>query len=125
MPRCKNQIIEQYEKKDEEIRLEQMDSPNKFHIPKDKLANFCRKNYIKKLSLFGSALRGELGPDSDVDLLVVFEEEHIPGLIHLAGLEIELTKMLGRKVDLRTPEDLSRYFREEVIRTAEVQYAEP
>ncbi len=96
---------------------------NHFQIPKDKLTDFCRKNHIKKLSLFGSALRGELKPDSDLDLLVEFEENHIPGLITFAGMEIELTEMTGRKVDLRTPEDLSRYFRDEVVKKAEVQYA--
>ncbi len=95
---------------------------NHYHIPKDKLAEFCRKNHIIKLSLFGSALRGELGPDSDLDLLVEFEEDHTPGLITFAGMEIELTEMIGRKVDLRTPHELSRYFRGEVVRTAEVQY---
>jgi len=74
------------------------------------------------MALFGSALKGELRPGSDIDLLVEFEEDHIPGLITLAGMEIELTDKLGRKVDLRTPGDLSRYFREEVLRLAEVKY---
>jgi len=83
---------------------------------------FCRKNHIKKLSLFGSALRNELNPESDIDLLIEFDEGHIPGLITLAGMEIELTKAIGRKVDLRTALDLSRFFRNEVIRQAEVQY---
>ena len=94
------------------------------NIPKEKIAEFCKKNYIRKLSLFGSVLRGDLGPDSDIDLLVEFHSDHIPGLIRLAGMEIELTQLLGRKVDLRTPQDLSRYFREEVLNSAEVQYAE-
>jgi hypothetical protein len=61
-------------------------------------------------------------PDSDVDILVEFEAAHIPGFIRLAEMELELSEILGRKADLRTPEDLSRYFREEVVRTAEVQY---
>jgi len=92
------------------------------HILKSELAAFCRKCHIKKLSLFGSAQRGELRPESDIDLLVEFEPGHVPGLITLAGMEIELTEMFGRKVDLRTPQDLSRYFREQVVNAAEVQY---
>jgi predicted nucleotidyltransferase len=91
-------------------------------IPKNSLSRFCRKNHIRKISLFGSALRGEMGPDSDVDLLVEFVPGHIPGLIKLAGMEIELTEMVGRKVDLRTAQELSRYFREEVVNMAEVIY---
>jgi len=67
-------------------------------------------------------LRNELNPESDIDLLIEFDEGHIPGLITLAGMEIELTKAIGRKVDLRTALDLSRFFRNEVIRQAEVQY---
>jgi hypothetical protein len=91
-------------------------------VPKDKLAGFCRKNHIRKLSVFGSAIRGELQPDSDIDLLVEFEEGHTPGLFSIIEMELELTEMLGRKVDLRTPEDLSQYFRDEVIRNAKIQY---
>ena len=92
------------------------------YIPSEKLQGFCRKNHIKKLSLFGSALRDELTPESDIDLLVEFEEDHIPGLITLAGMEIELTEIIGRKVDMRTPLDLSRFFRDEVVSQAKVQY---
>lgn len=92
------------------------------HISKREIAAFCRRNHIKRLSLFGSALKGKLSPNSDIDLLVEFEEDHVPGLITLAGMEIELSDKLGRKVDLRTPGDLSRYFREEVLRQAEVKY---
>jgi hypothetical protein len=92
------------------------------HIPEDLVAEFCRKHHIKKLALFGSILRDDFQPDSDVDVLVQYEPEHIPGLLRMAGQEIELSELLGRKVDLRTPEDLSRYFREEVVRTSEVQY---
>jgi len=76
------------------------------------------------LSLFGSALRGDAGPESDIDFLIEFHPDHIPGLIKLAGMEIELSEILGRKVDLRTPQDLSRYFRQEVLNSAELQYAE-
>lgn len=89
---------------------------------KSVLAAFCRRHHIKKLSLFGSAQRGELRPESDIDLLVAFEPGYVPGLITLAGMEIELTEKLGRKVDLRTSQDLSRYFREQVVNAAEVQY---
>lgn len=92
-------------------------------IPKDKLAAFCAKNHIKKLSLFGSALKDELREDSDIDLLVEFETEHTPGLLRLAGIEIELTEMIGRKVDLRTPAELSRFFRDEVLSQARIEYA--
>ena len=92
-------------------------------VKKDELFKFCRENHIKKLSLFGSALRDELKPDSDIDLLVEFEDEHLPGLLKLAGLEIELTEMIGRKVDLRTPAELSRYFKDDVLTKAKVEYA--
>ncbi|MEI6610831.1 MAG: nucleotidyltransferase domain-containing protein [Deltaproteobacteria bacterium] len=92
------------------------------YIAKADIESFCRQNNIRKIALFGSALRDELNPDSDIDLLVEFEEDHIPGLITLAGMEIELSDKIGRKVDLRTPRDLSRYFRAEVVRQAEVQY---
>ncbi len=85
---------------------------------------FYRRNYITRLSLFGSTLHGDFKEDSDIDLLVEFNPNHIPGLIRLAGMEIELTERLGRKVDLRTPQDMSRYFRQKVINEAQVQYAE-
>jgi hypothetical protein len=93
-------------------------------IPKSKIAAFCKQHHIRRLALFGSALREDFRPDSDVDILVEFEPGHIPGLFGMARLEQELSNVLGRKVDLRTPEDLSRYFREEVMQEAEVQYAQ-
>ena len=93
-------------------------------LPRDILAEFCRRHHIRRLSLFGSALHGNLTPESDLDLLVEFEPGHTPGLLGMARLERELSALLGRKVDLRTPGDLSRYFREEVLREAEVQYAQ-
>ncbi len=93
-------------------------------IPREKIMDFCRRNHITRLSLFGSALRKDFRDDSDIDLLVEFDRNHIPGLIRLAGMEIELTELLGRKVDMRTPQDLSRYFRQEIIDMAELQYAE-
>ena len=91
-------------------------------IPKDKLAGFCKSNHIKKLSVFGSAVRGQVRPDSDIDLLVEFEQDLTPGLFSIVKMEMELAEMLGRKVDLRTPEDLSQYFRDEVLQNAEIQY---
>ena len=93
-------------------------------ISKERLAEFCRQNHITKLSLFGSILREDFRPESDVDMLVEFEPGHRIGYIGISGLELKLTEMLGRKVDLRTPAELSRYFREEVVKTAEVQYAD-
>ncbi|MCC7059001.1 MAG: nucleotidyltransferase family protein [Burkholderiaceae bacterium] len=87
------------------------------------LARFCEKHHIRRLSLFGSQLKGTARPDSDIDLLVEFEPAHTPTLFTMAGMEIELTELLGRKVDLRTAGDLSRYFRDEVVRMARVQYA--
>ena len=97
---------------------------NRLDIDQDALAALCRRHHIRRLSLFGSVLKDVAGPESDVDLLVEFVEGKAPGLIALAGIELELSSMLGgRKVDLRTPADLSRYFRDEVVRTAAVQYA--
>jgi predicted nucleotidyltransferase len=94
-------------------------------LPRDKVADFCRKNRIRKLSLFGSALKGAAREDSDGDLLVEFQPGDAPSLLDLARMERELTTLLGgRKVDLRTPNELSRYFRQEVLSTASVQYAE-
>ena len=91
---------------------------------KEAIARFCQNHHIRKLSFFGSVLRDDFGTDSDVDVLAEFEQGHVPGLFRLAEIELELSELLnGRKVDLRTPEDLSRYFRADVLRTAEVQYA--
>ncbi len=88
------------------------------------LAAICRRHHIRRLALFGSTLRGADRPDSDVDLLVEFEPGCKPGLLGLAAIETELSALAaGRRIDLRTAEDLSRYFRNEVVRTAEVQYA--
>ena len=88
------------------------------------LARFCQAHRIGRLALFGSQLKGTAKPESDIDLLVEFESNAVPGLLGIAAMELELAEMLGgRKVDLRTAEDLSRYFRDDVVRTAEVQYA--
>jgi len=93
------------------------------YIPRAELEVFCRKNHITRMSLFGSALREELRQDSDIDVLVEFDKEHMPGLMDLAGMEIELAERIGRKVDLRTPAELSRYFRDDVLEHARVEYA--
>ncbi|MBA3424875.1 MAG: nucleotidyltransferase family protein [Rubrobacter sp.] len=96
---------------------------NEVKLAGETLAEFCQENHISKLSLFGSVLRDDFRPDSDVDVLVEFEEGHTPGMIGLARMESDLSTLFGRKVDLRTPQDLSRYFRDEVVRSAAVQYA--
>lgn len=92
-------------------------------VDKDRLSEFCKRNRIRKLAFFGSVLREDFGSNSDVDVLVEFELGVSVGLIKMAGMELELTAILGRKADLRTPNDLSRYFRDEVVAEAEVQYA--
>jgi predicted nucleotidyltransferase len=86
------------------------------------VAQVCHRHHIRKLSLFGSVLTGTDRPDSDVDLLVEFEPAATPSLLDIASIEAELSSLLGKQVDLRTAEDLSRYFRDEVVRKAEVQY---
>lgn len=93
-------------------------------VDRDALAKLCREHDIRKLSLFGSVLKGTDKPGSDIDLLVEFEQGRAPGLLGLAAIEAALSALLGgRRVDLRTPQDLSRHFRDEVLRTAAVQYA--
>jgi uncharacterized protein len=90
---------------------------------RDALAPICRRHRIRRLSLFGSVLHGTGRPDSDVDLLVEFAQDAKPSLLDLADIERELSSLLGdRRVDVRTAEDLSRYFHDRVIREAEVQY---
>ena len=91
------------------------------NLPKEKIAEFCRRNHIKKLAVFGSALRPDFREDSDIDVLVEFDPNHIPGLAFFA-MQDELSEILGRKVDLNTPNFLSKYFRDKVIQEAEVQY---
>lgn len=91
-------------------------------IDQEQIAAFCRRHHIRKLALFGSALRDDFGPDSDVDVLVEFEPGHVPGLAFFT-MEAELSELLGRTVDLNTPQFLSRYFRDAVQEGAEVQYA--
>jgi len=91
---------------------------------RNRLTDYCRDHCIHRLSLFGSQAKGSAGPDSDIDLLVEFDPGMEPGLIGLATMESELSILLeNRKVDLRTPRELSRHFREQVMRDAVVQYA--
>jgi predicted nucleotidyltransferase len=93
-------------------------------IEGDQIAAFCRRHRIRRLALFGSVLREDFRPDSDVDVLVEFAPGERVGFLRMAALERELSQLLGRKVDLRTPAELSRYFRDQVNREAEIQYAE-
>jgi predicted nucleotidyltransferase len=99
-------------------------SKSKIKMPDEKIADFCKKNHISKLSLFGSILRDDFSSGSDIDFLVEFKAGKVPGLIGISRMERELSEILGgRKVDLRTPQDLSKYFRDDVLAHAEVQYA--
>ena len=91
-------------------------------IDRERIADFCRKRHIRRLALFGSVLREDFGPESDVDVLVEFEPGHVPGLAFFT-IERELSEILGRKVDLNTPEFLGERLRERVLREAEVEYA--
>lgn len=93
-------------------------------ISRESLADFCRRNQIRKLSLFGSVLRDDFGHGSDVDMLVEFDPQAKVGLFGLTRMEMELSELLGRKVDLNTPGFLSKYFRDEVLAEAEVLYGE-
>lgn len=93
------------------------------NIPDSDLVFFCQRHHIVRLSIFGSTTRGEERPDSDLDMLVEFDPNHIPGFLALAEMEIELSRLLGRKVDLRTPEELSMHFRHQVLQSARLAYA--
>lgn len=96
--------------------------PSRINIDKQKIAEFCKRNHIQSLALFGSVLREDFGPDSDVDVLVEFEPDAHVGMLKLAGLEIELGEILGHQVDLNTPGFISQHFRDRVLAEAEVQY---
>ena len=98
-----------------------MDLPIK--IDQGEIAGFCLRHHLVRLALFGSVLTDRFRPDSDVDVLFEYHPEHIPSLFDVAAMEEELTAILGRKADMRTPRDLSRCFRDEVMRMAVVQYA--
>ena len=96
---------------------------DKLVIHKDKVADFCKRHHICRLAVFGSALREDFSTESDIDVLVDFMPDHTPGFFRLFEMEQELSGLFGgRKVDMRTPQDLSRYFRDTVVATAEVQY---
>jgi len=96
--------------------------PERIGISKEQITEFCQKNHIKKFSFFGSVLRDDFRPDSDIDILIELDKKYRTGLMKMAGMMMELSKMLGRNVDLRTPDDLSDYFRDEVLQEAEVIY---
>ncbi len=93
-------------------------------IPPGRLAEFCRKHYIVKLSFFGSVLRDDFGPQSDVDVLVEFDPAHVPGLLRFVGMQMELADLLGREVDLNTPNSLSHLLQKRILSEAEAQYVE-
>jgi predicted nucleotidyltransferase len=90
-------------------------------IPGEKIADFCRRNHIRKLAVFGSVLRADFGPESDVDVLVEFEPGQVPGL-RFFGMQDELSRILGRRVDFNTPQDLSMHYRDKVLAEAEPLY---
>lgn len=95
-----------------------------FNIDARTVQKFCESHQIRKLALFGSQAKGTANPESDVDLLVDFEPDNVPGLMGIASMEEELSALLGgKKVDLRTSNDLSHYFRDEVLKSAQIQYA--
>jgi predicted nucleotidyltransferase len=91
-------------------------------MPEEKIAEFCKRHHIRRLALFGSALREDFTPNSDVDVLVEFEPGTRVGMIRLVGIELELSRILGQKVDMNTPGFISKYYREEVLAEAEDQY---
>lgn len=96
---------------------------NNIQIDKERVRDFCERYYIRRLAIFGSALRADFDEDSDVDVLVDFIPGHVPGFFGLFEMEEELSGLFGgRKVEMRTAEDLSRYFRDEIVAKAEVQY---
>ncbi|HPO12209.1 MAG TPA: nucleotidyltransferase domain-containing protein [Candidatus Hydrogenedentes bacterium] len=92
-------------------------------INQEDISDFCKRRHILKLSLFGSVLTDRFGPESDVDVLVEFDPDNIPTLFDVVEMERELSRIVGRKADIRTAKDLSRYFREEAVKSAVVQYA--
>jgi uncharacterized protein len=99
-------------------------SQSRIVVAQDRMEAFCRKHHIRRLSFFGSVLRDDFRPDSDVDVLVEFEPGFVPGLAFF-GMEEELAEILGRKVDLNTAGFLSPYFRGEALSAAEDQYVAP
>jgi len=92
-------------------------------IDQRRIVEFCRRHHIRKFAFFGSVLRDDFRPDSDVDVLIEFEPEHVPGLFELMSMQLEFSDMINREADFRLPGDLSHYFRDRVIAEAEVLYA--
>lgn len=98
---------------------------NRLAVPKKKLAEFCRRHYIRRFSLFGSILSTNFHSRSDIDVLVEFQKGCTPGYFEIADMEMKLARLMRagkRKVDMRTPEELSKYFRADVLKRADVQY---
>jgi predicted nucleotidyltransferase len=92
-------------------------------IDQQQIIDFCRRHHIRKLAFFGSVLRDDFRPDSDVDVLIEFEPEHVPGLLRLMTMQLEFSDLIGREADFRTPRDLGIHFRDRVVAEAEVLYA--
>jgi hypothetical protein len=96
--------------------------PGRVSLTEEQIAEFCQKNHIKKFAFFGSILRDDFRSDSDIDILIDLDYNYKTGLMKMARMERELSETIGRQVDLRTPEDLSDYFRDKVLSEAEVLY---
>jgi predicted nucleotidyltransferase len=97
--------------------------PAQIQLDPEFVAEFCKRNHVQRLSLFGSVLTDRFRPESDLDVLIEFEPDATPGLFSVARMQFEIEAVVRRPVDLRTPKDLSRYFRDEVLRSAEVLYS--
>ncbi len=95
----------------------------RIHVNREQIAEFCCRHHIRKFAFFGSVLRDDFRPDSDVDVLVEFDPAHIPGLFDLMRMQREFSQLVGREADFRTPDDLGQFIRSRVIAEAEVQYA--
>lgn len=95
------------------------------HVSREQVAAFCQRHHIRKLALFGSVLRSDFRPDSDIDVMVEYEPSARITYLDMANQEMELSRLFGRRVDLREPEELSRYFRQKVVDSAEVIYERP
>ena len=96
--------------------------PGRINITEEQIADFCQRNHIRKFAFYGSVLRDDFRPDSDIDVLVEFEPSQPIGLMEVVRMERRLSELMGRKIDLRTPKELSRYFRDKVISEAETLY---
>jgi uncharacterized protein len=94
-------------------------------VDQAEVGEFCRRNHIRKLSFFGSVLRDDFSPESDIDLLVEFDPDHIPGYFGLSAMEHELSGLMGRKVDLRTPGEISDYYLDRVLASSQVWHESP